>query len=127
MRADLTLTNKRGDEEDNRLLMKSLPSKVRFCKLEISSSSTRLERFSLLARHQVGAALPQLSGVARDIVCDLLDALTVPVPPDDSTAPTSDSTAEAAAATATATDAAAASGSAPQAAASSTAPGQNYE
>ena len=58
LRADLSLTNKRGDEEDNRLLMKSLPPKV-------------------------GACFPQLSGVARDIICDLLDALTVPVPPED--------------------------------------------
>ena len=58
LRADLSLTNKRGDEEDNRLLMKALPPRP-------------------------GASLPQLGGVAREIVCDLLDALTVPVPPEE--------------------------------------------
>ena len=31
--------------------------------------------------------MPQLSGVARDIVCDLLDALTIPVPPEESIVP----------------------------------------
>ena len=49
-------------QDDNRLLMKSLPPKM-------------------------GACLPPLSGVARDIVCDLLDALTVPVPPEESIPP----------------------------------------
>jgi len=62
LRADLTLTNKRGDEDDNRLLMKALPPKS-------------------------GANLPQLGGVARDIVCDLLDALTAPVAPEETVPP----------------------------------------
>ncbi len=62
LRADLSLTNKRGDEEDNRLLMKALPPRP-------------------------GCNLPQLSGVAREIVCDLLDALTIPVPPEETTTP----------------------------------------
>lgn len=62
LRADLGLTNKRGDEEDNRLLMKALPPRP-------------------------GSTLPQLSGVAKDIVCDLLDALTIPVPPEETTTP----------------------------------------
>lgn len=58
LRADLSLANKRGEEEDNRLLMKSLPPRP-------------------------GASLPQLGGMAREIVCDLLDALTVPVAPEE--------------------------------------------
>ncbi|XP_032797159.2 LOW QUALITY PROTEIN: E3 ubiquitin-protein ligase HUWE1 [Daphnia magna] len=62
LRADLSLTNKRGDEEDNRLLMKALPPRP-------------------------GCSLPQLSGVAREIVCDLLDALTIPVPPEETATP----------------------------------------
>lgn len=62
LRADLSLTNKRGDEEDNRLLMKALPPRA-------------------------GGTLPQLSGVAREIVCDLLDALTIPVPPEETATP----------------------------------------
>ena len=70
LRADLSLTNKRGDEEDNRLLMKSLPPRP-------------------------GSNLPQLSGVAREIVCDLLDALTIPVPPEETAAPPPTTEAEA--------------------------------
>ena len=62
LRADLSLTNKRGDEEDSRLLMKMLPPRS-------------------------GFNLPQLSGVAKDIVCDLLDALTIHVPPEETTTP----------------------------------------
>lgn len=62
LRADLSLTNKRGDEEDSRLLMKALPPRP-------------------------GCNLPQLSGVAKDIVCDLLDALTIPVPPEETSTP----------------------------------------
>ena len=61
LRADLSLTNKRGDEEDNRLLMKALPP-----------------------RNTGPNLLPQLGSVAREIVCDLLDALTVPVPLEES-------------------------------------------
>lgn len=58
LRADLSLTNKRGDEDDNRLLMKALPPRT-------------------------GSNLPQLSGVAKEIVCDLLEALTNPVVPEE--------------------------------------------
>ena len=75
LRADLGLTNKRGDEEDNRLLMKALPPRT-------------------------GSTLPQLSGVAREIVCDLLDALTVPVPPEETAVPPPTTEAEGTATTA---------------------------
>lgn len=40
---------------------------------------------------KVGVNMPQLSGVARDIVCDLLDALTIPVPPEESAVPSVES------------------------------------
>lgn len=62
LRADLSLTNKRGDEEDSRLLMKALPPRS-------------------------GTNLPQLSGVAKEIVCDLLEALTNPVVPEETATP----------------------------------------
>ena len=84
LRADLTLTSKRGDEEDSRLLMKSLPLKM-------------------------GLSLPQLSGVAREIVCDLLDALTTPVPPEDSTPADLDGTSSVASTVSTGSTGAAAS------------------
>lgn len=69
LRADLSLTNKRGDEEDNRLLMKALPP-----------------------RNAGPNILPQLGNIARDIVCDLLDALTVPVPLEETSVPVPQST-----------------------------------
>lgn len=61
----LSLTKKQG--EDNFLLMKTIPLGPR-------------RNFS------------QLSGVTKEIVCDLLDALTIPVPPEETTTTTPSST-----------------------------------
>ena len=61
LRVDLSLANERGDKEDNRLLMKMQPP--------------------------CSDSLPQLSRVAKDVVCKLLDALTIPVPTEETTTP----------------------------------------